>query len=64
MIKVVELGRKARDDPTSKVSMKKPVKDIVVVVSTAAQLSGLTKLSGYLKTELTAMGVRVLFKNN
>ena len=52
---VVELGRKARENVN--LSLKKPVTNIVVVTSTAAQMSGLNKLSGYLKSELTAFSV-------
>jgi isoleucyl-tRNA synthetase len=52
---VVELGRKARENVS--LSLKKPVTNIVIITSTAAQMSGLTKLAGYLKSELTAFNV-------
>jgi hypothetical protein len=42
----VELGRKARE--ARSLSLKKPAKDIVIVASTPAQLSGLKKLEGRL----------------
>jgi len=59
---VVELGRKARE--ARNISLKKPVKEIVVVTSTPAQFSGLTKLAGYLKLELTAVGLDVTDKED
>ena len=43
---VVELGRKARE--AKDLSLKKPVVDMVVVVSTEVQRAGLTKLQKYI----------------
>ena len=43
---VVELGRKARE--AKDISLKKPVVDMVVVVSNEVQRAGLTKLQNYL----------------
>lgn len=56
---VVELGRKARE--AKGVSLKKPVKELVVVVAATAvaALSGLAKLDGYLRSELNAAKITV-----
>jgi isoleucyl-tRNA synthetase len=56
---VVELGRKARE--AKGVSLKKPVKEIVVVVgaTSTAAISGLAKLDNYLKAELNAAKITV-----
>jgi isoleucyl-tRNA synthetase len=58
----VELGRKAREARNA--SLKKPVKNIVIVVSKPEQLSGLNKLQSYLKSELTALEITVTDKED
>mmetsp|Transcript_27236 Transcript_27236/g.35304 ORF Transcript_27236/g.35304 Transcript_27236/m.35304 type:complete len:1166 (+) Transcript_27236:87-3584(+) len=59
---VVELGRKARE--AKNVSLKKPVKNLIVVASRPEQISGLLKLEGYVKSELHTMNLTVTDKED
>jgi isoleucyl-tRNA synthetase len=59
---VVELGRKVRE--AKNVSLKKLVKNIIIVASKPEQMSGLVKLEGYLKSELTALTISVTDKED
>ncbi|CAM9142051.1 unnamed protein product [Phaeothamnion confervicola] len=57
MQQVIELGRAARDKRT--VSLKTPVKQVIVVCKDLKVLSGLRKLMGYVKSELNAWEVEL-----